>query len=379
MIDQQLINQVEILDYLQHCKSIVPGFRKAYAFFYHPVYKEIQSVVLSQESKTIKRLSNTSQELSFTINTTRATKSKIQWVDESDIPFEQFAKSSNIQKNVFDEFKHYILLLRADNKWDNNQDLLYIFFKPDASNFSLKKLDSKLSTEQKSIIASLMQRSFAAFHIQRNQFLNTNKLLREDYKMLGNQLKEIQIQSKVQKQKHQKTITQYIISLLETETKKLNLHLQLSQEAQLFIQNYDGAIEHLASAVNKSVLMAYRVQDSIEGGILRIEEYFLISYFDKEEQSVNNSSIESMADSRYSRTIQMMNRIENAARKAQAEGKALTGSNVGQAMDTSISAPAISDYLKKHRKKIQSLCKEFPDEWGLIRKSFKPVINTLSA
>ncbi len=379
MIDQQFINQVEVLDYLQHCKSIVPGFRKAYAFFYHPIYKEIQSVVISQESKSIKRLSSSSKELSDSIYKLRTSKLELQWVDESDIPFEQLSKSTNIQKKVFDELKHYILLLKTPNQWDGNQDLIYIFFKPDASNFGLKKLDSKLSTEQKNIIASLMQRSFAAFHTQRNQFQNENNQLREDYKLMGEQLKEMQIQKKVQKQNHHKKLAQYITYLMETEVNKLNLHLQLTQEAQLYIQNYDGPIEHIVKAVNKTVLMAYRVLGSIEGGILRIEEYFLKPHFAAEQHIASHSSIESIADSRYARTIQIMNRMENAARKVQAEGRTLSGSNVGQAMDSPISAPAISDAIKKHRKKIQSLCSEYPDEWILIRKSFKPVINALSA
>ena len=102
-------------------------------------------------------------------------------------------------------------------------------------------------------------------------------------------------------------------------------------------------------------------------------------YFSSDQNIVVSHGVETMADSRYTKTIHILNRLELAAKKVQSEGKSLNGSNVGLAMETPISAPAISDALKKHKSKIQNLCNEFPDEWKLIRKHFKPIINTLSA
>jgi hypothetical protein len=121
------------------------------------------------------------------------------------------------------------------------------------------------------------------------------------------------------------------------------------------------------------------VQNAYEGGILKIEDYFLHPYFSIEKSSNINIGIEAIEDSRYIKTIQMLNKLENAANKVQSNGKSLSGSNLGHAMSTPISAPAISDALKKHKNKIQSLCNKYPDEWTLIRKAFRPVINILSA
>jgi hypothetical protein len=56
----------------------------------------------------------------------------------------------------------------------------------------------------------------------------------------------------------------------------------------------------------------------------------------------------------------------------------LTGLNVGSACSTPISAPAISDALKKHRNKILTLLGLYPDRWNLIRSEFKPLINVIS-
>ena len=379
MIDQQLINQIEILDYLQHCRSLVPGFRKAYAFFYHPVYKELQSVIALSEHEQIKRLDSSSHALTNDIYAIRESKQKMDWVDESNLPFEHLAQTSIKQKEVFDEYKHHILLIKTTNSWDKKEDLLYVFFKPDASNFGLKKTDDKLTTEQKSIISSLLVRSLKIFSAQRKQFQEKNNQLRNDFQLIGNQINEIQIQEKINTQKHQTQLFEYIINLLQREASKLKLHLQLTSEAQSFIKNYQGPISIIEKASINSIMMANRVQGTMEGGLLKLEEYFLKPYFSSDQNIVVSHGVEAMADSRYTKTIHILNRLELAAKKVQSEGKSLNGSNVGLAMETPISAPAISDALKKHKNKIQNLCNEFPDEWKLIRTHFKPIINTLSA
>jgi len=57
----------------------------------------------------------------------------------------------------------------------------------------------------------------------------------------------------------------------------------------------------------------------------------------------------------------------------------LTGKNVGSHCDKPISAPAISDALKKHRSEIIALFEQYPDQWPIIRKDFAPIRNILIA
>ncbi|RLD41712.1 MAG: hypothetical protein DRI86_12930 [Bacteroidetes bacterium] len=376
-MNQQFINQVEVLSHLQMSIKLVPGFNRAFAFFHHPIYKEIKAIKLSNSDKKL-RIVDT-HNLSSDINKLRQSEIKIEWVEEDDIPFEIVSKSTNIQKEVFDEYKHYILLIRIVNKWDNKSDLLYIYFKPNASNFGLKKLDNNFNTEHKSIISSFIKRSFDIYHQQRSEFEEVNNQLRNDNNILGSQLKKLKIESQVREKKVKSQLEKYIYHLLQNEAEKLNLHLQLTQEAQDYIQNFDGELSQLEDAAKSSISMAYRVQNTIEGGLLKVEDYYLKPFFNKEKETSVNTGIEAIEDSRYIKTIQMLNRLENAANKVQSNGANLSGSNIGQAMPSPISAPAISDALKKHKKKIQSLCEKYPDEWTLIRRSFRPVINILSA
>jgi len=376
-MNQQFINQVEVLSHLQMSMKLVPGFSKALAFFYHPIYKEIQATTITKANSNIQLVN--SQSLSSEINKLRQSDIKLEWVEENNIPFEFAKKSINIQKEVFDEYKHYILLIRIINKWDNKYDLLYIYFKPNASNFGLKKFDNNFNTEHKSIISSFIKRSFDIYSQQRKEFEELNNQLRSDNNILGSQLKKLKIESEVREKRIQSQVEKYIYQLLQKEANSLNLHLQLTQDAQDYVQSFDGEFSLLESAAKDCISMAYRVQNTIEGGLLKIEDYYLKPFFNKKKETSINTGIEAIEDSRYIKTIQMLNRLENAANKVQSNGANLSGSNIGQAMSSPISAPAISDALKKHKNKIQSLCEKYPDEWNLIRKSFRPIINILSA
>ena len=57
----------------------------------------------------------------------------------------------------------------------------------------------------------------------------------------------------------------------------------------------------------------------------------------------------------------------------------ITSANVGNACNIPITAPAISDAMKKHRNKIIHLLNKHPERWQLLRKEFRPVRNILSS
>jgi len=53
----------------------------------------------------------------------------------------------------------------------------------------------------------------------------------------------------------------------------------------------------------------------------------------------------------------------------------MTSINVGTACPVPITAPAISDSLKKHKDQINYLFDKYPDKWEVIRRGFRPVKN----
>lgn len=378
MIEQQFIEQIEVLEYMQYSSGLVPGFEQAIGFFYHPIHKENEVAILQKGTNIIRKIAQSDSAISSEIETLRQTKFKYEWVNENQIPFERITKK-HIQKQVFDELNHYILLMRIDSQQENSKDLLYIYFNPNASNFGLKSIDSNLSTLEKAILSSLLVKSFETIHNQRIRYSERYNILRNDNIRIGDQLKTIQLKHNIDINNGKQKTVKYIEECLNLASKKIHVHLQISSEAQEYIKTYEGGIGSIAKATEQSVMMAYRSQLTPEGGILRVEAFHLRTYFDKEELVSVSVGIESIADSRYHNTIQYLNRLEEAAKKVQANGNILTGSAVGQAMEKPISAPAISDALKKNKNKIKSLVADFPNEWITIRKSFKPIRNVIGA
>ncbi|MFO7613280.1 MAG: hypothetical protein R6W71_01425, partial [Bacteroidales bacterium] len=108
---------------------------------------------------------------------------------------------------------------------------------------------------------------------------------------------------------------------------------------------------------------------------LTIEDYCLDfdSYQLPEDAAQNVKKI----DSRQSRAMQLLDRLEKAAISLKSRNVPLTSANVGQALDAPVTAPAITDALGKSRDVIRRLLDQYPDKWEIIRKEFRPLINQM--
>jgi len=90
------------------------------------------------------------------------------------------------------------------------------------------------------------------------------------------------------------------------------------------------------------------------------------------EQKPNEKPVISI---RYERTLMLLDRYEDSAKKVTQAKLSLTGVNLGKYCDPPVSPAAISDALKKHSKKITTLFAKYPNRWSLIRQEFRPVKN----
>jgi hypothetical protein len=167
--------------------------------------------------------------------------------------------------------------------------------------------------------------------------------------------------------------------LLQNLADHHGFYYKLSTEALEYINQFKGDISVIPSSIEKAFQLAVRIQNPSLGNMVNIELYHIQIGFGQSLSSAVNMGIEHIVDTRFQNTIRFLNRMEQAAKKLQMEGKNFTGTSLGQAMNDPISAPAISDALKKRKQKIQYLFKEFPHEWELLRAHFKPIQNTLSA
>ena len=143
------------------------------------------------------------------------------------------------------------------------------------------------------------------------------------------------------------------------------------------IKNYTGDISVLKIAIQKAIDYVNNLYfDSTETDIYIAEDYL---NFENTGAGKASKPQEVQLYDRYSKTIMLLDKLENAARDVVAKNMDITSVNVGLACSTPITAPAISDAIKKHRNKIIHLINKYPDNWKLIRTEFRPVRNVLSA
>jgi hypothetical protein len=68
-----------------------------------------------------------------------------------------------------------------------------------------------------------------------------------------------------------------------------------------------------------------------------------------------------------------LNRYEEAAAKAKETGRSIIGKVIGELSDPPLSAAAITDYVKKHKKEVMDWLGAYPEKWPIIRTEFTTI------
>ena len=71
------------------------------------------------------------------------------------------------------------------------------------------------------------------------------------------------------------------------------------------------------------------------------------------------------------KTVALLDRYEQAARQIELRSERINGRNL--AAELQISAPAITDAIKKHNSKIKRLLEKYPSKWPLICDFIRPI------
>jgi hypothetical protein len=166
------------------------------------------------------------------------------------------------------------------------------------------------------------------------------------------------------------------VYLSELSEKYNRFKYKFSEDSLKKIKEYQGDLIQLKKIIEQAVIFVNSLFfDSQDREIVLLEEYF---NFEQEIPVIEKASRDINATDRYSKTINLLDKLESAARNVVARNLELTGANVGSACSVPISAPAISDALKKHRNKIVFLFGKYENKWTTIRNDFRPVKNILS-
>jgi hypothetical protein len=300
-------------------------------------------------------------------------KNPIDWFDPENLPFDIEVKRPNPGIDLFSELNNVVLLVRITNE-SNSKDLVFIYLEENPSNFGVTDTDKPLSSENKGIIAFLLNHSI-------NVFVNLHKRNKTTLNLHNVRTRQIINQTESMKDEMLKTKENYGVSLVKLCQQiiyELSLisrkKYRLSPGALEKIKNYKGEIKDLEMIIRHTIsyIDSLYVDHQNEIDIL---EWHLI--FEKPIIETTLEPAKSPEYEIYARTISLLDRLEDAALVIKSNKKKLTGTNVGSAFPKPITAPAISDALYNHRNKINSLVKKFPEKWVTIKNDFKPLKNIL--
>jgi hypothetical protein len=155
---------------------------------------------------------------------------------------------------------------------------------------------------------------------------------------------------------------------------KHNVQFEFDQGAIQKIANYKGNFNNIMKALELSAQLSINLNYGKQSPAILIKSWDL--NLEASQPEINDLPLPLRAE-HYQSTIYLLDKLENAAQIVTNNRMRLTGENVGNACPTPISAPAITDALKNHKKKVKRLMEDYPDKWNTLRNEFRPVKNIL--
>jgi hypothetical protein len=294
-----------------------------------------------------------------------------QWLTDSEMPFSKQLLSKEQNRTLFDENKVRNLQISLLNKSGESILVCYFVFGEQNPLFGHAS-ELALTTENKTLIANMMSNYILQLRTLYNQQLDNTRFLHEQFRYTEQQLKQLYQKNESSRDIRGDMIGQFCeLRLSEfSNTYGIDFELSISSHKELSGRNIGlmQVDDILFSAVNRLKAMF-----PLEKRLV-IEPWHLMFETDLSENPIETSS---MNDVRFSRTLDLLNKLEEAGKRVKKLHLKLTGTNVGMHCETPISAPAITDALRKHSNRIVKLMNLYPDRWSLLRTYFRPLQNLL--
>lgn len=304
----------------------------------------------------------------------RKEKAPFQWLRPDLLPFVSRTGFQSMQLDLFSESKYLVLLIRTPGMAQEYYDLYYLFFREDQSNFGVMTGHQPLDTAQKAIIGR-MASQFAK--------LTTKSFLESENRL---QWFKERTQSILANNQHLKTEAKsdflnwrkdWLVDYIREISQRDSFNYVLSEDAEHAILNYAGSFTNLKKNLENCIVYICELQNANLGDDIFIEMSYLLLPTDIKTAPIG--AIDSNeTTSRINKTMQLLDRLENAAQLIVQRGLSPTSAEVGNHMDKPITAPAISDALRKNKVRIVQLFSKYPDSWPTIRQHFKPISNLMA-
>lgn len=357
---------------LEASVQLIPGIEKSTVLYFDNFTNTIRckSIHHKQQSQ-VNEFAITDNELSHKL---RKKKFQFQWMRSDQLPFETVEKGQK-QLNIFDETANVVLALAFQNDNDSQSDLLFLYLDRNLSSFGLSNSSNTLTTSEKTIIGTMAYNSFKLQLNRNDSDRSTLYHVNRQIKTLQQQNDQLQTEIDQLKRGTQQTMVNLCHSHLKELSDEYQIHFSLDKTALKKLEQFTGSLEQLKSTLTEAAHLAMNMNYGTTQASIVLKAWDI--QFDS-HATVTESPVETGIQERYQKTYLLLEKLENAARRVINNQDRLTSENVGGACPTPISAPAISDALKNHQKKVVFLLNQFPDRWTTLRNEFRPLRNLIS-
>ncbi|MDD4148776.1 MAG: hypothetical protein PHE33_01990 [Bacteroidales bacterium] len=291
-------------------------------------------------------------------------------------------KSKAIQFNISNEDDHSILSMRFNSYSDNNNDVVFISFKPELSFFGIEGGRISMNTENKTLIANMLYKSSITVLEQAqkdlqnlNKFADKTKTTINSVKISKNKLKHL-------RDEHHRIIVSIAQNFISGFSAKYCVDFVFTDECIESLKNFSSNLPRLQKIVENAAQYAYNLNSFGKNKTIIIEEEYLefdSSDLDKkatyETPTIKTES--SRKPNKKERAAAMLDKIEMAVKRVMANKERITGVTVGKAFETPISAAAITDYLRKHCDEINEILALDHSLYPESRSRFRPLQNII--
>lgn len=356
--------------------ALIPGIEQVVLVHFQQDKAELSGFLLKKEEHLYKtdqvRVETGS---SFFMELSRTTQ-PYRWFPKDQVPFEIITKDK-VQLTIFSELKNSVLLIGQSVDGSNWSNLFFIYFNENLSNFLLDKVSEPFSAQHKNMVGYLLSHSIRTlFQVIESQdqltatFDDQIRLVVKERDQLREKLEQHAVK---ERQDILKLAQHYLTRIAEG----IGQRATFTDSAKVKLRNFSGELYQLEEIIREALGFAGALSSPAGSSPLLLADYH-IRFPDPAQHKMPEEVIDGLPQ-RMIKTHLLLDRLEHAAAGIKHRKDTLTSANVGKEFPTPISAPAITDALRKHKKRIIQLFDQYPDKWEIIRHEFRPIQNLMNS
>lgn len=298
----------------------------------------------------------------------RNAKKELIWGDLDDLPIGDRYDQKPLeikQLSIQDEIEHNVLIFRIHSLTDDASDVFAISFSKTFSNFYIPSGRNVLSSDLKKSIGQTICNQIKWLYTLHGQQKNNINRIQLAYQNNADELERTQETLEQERVKSRDLLEKYINQLVKDQELALNCKIHLKDGFLDKIKNSEIGIDILKTIIESAALTAYDL--AIDQRTIDLTPNLITKGGQKE--SINNDKSTQLIE--LDKTHALLDRYELAARSLTEKSRRINGKNLAEELQ--ISAPAITDAIKKHNTKIRRLLEKHPNRWPLLCDFIRPI------